>query len=109
MPAVYPHIRPGHEAASITDQKHSRATVFFRRAEAAQHVLRRPVCPAVRILLEQLLDHGGDDVTWRDGVDADSVLAPFRREVARELEDAGFACVVGGTDQALFGVSLRAR
>ena len=52
-------------------------------------------------MFEERFHHGGDDVAGRDGVDADAVVAPFRGEVAGELEDTGFAGVVGGADEAL--------
>ena len=83
MPTIHPQISPRHKTASITDQKHRGTTIFLRRAQAAQHVLFGPVGPALGILFEQFLDHGRDDVAGRDGVDANTVFPPFRREITR--------------------------
>jgi len=68
-----------HEAAGITDQKHGGATVLFRSRKTLQHVLRRPLRFPLWELLEQLLHHGRHDVSWRERVDPNLVLAPFRR------------------------------
>lgn len=90
VPPVNPEVSAGHEAAGVADQKHGRASVLVRKAQLAEHVLRRPISPAFRELLEELLDHGGDNVARRDGVDADAMLAPLGGEVAGELDDTGF-------------------
>lgn len=101
MPTIHPQVRARHETARVADQENTRAAILLGSAQPAQHVLRRPVCPALRVLLEQLLDHGRHDVAGRDGVDADAVGAPLGGEVARELDDAGLAGVVGRADEAL--------
>ncbi len=103
MPAINPHIRPGHERTRIANQKHRRAPVLLRFTQFAQHILRRPVSSPLGVLLEERLDHGGHDVAGREGVDADAVGAPFGSEVAGELDEAGFGGVVGGADEALAG------
>lgn len=98
MPTIDPQITPSHEAARVADAKHRRAPVLLGHTELAQHILRRPVAPALGVFLEQGFDHGGRDVARGDGVDADAVGAPFRGQVAAELEDGGFGGVVGGAD-----------
>jgi hypothetical protein len=95
-----------HKATSITNQKHGRPSVLARFRQPPQHILRRPVRLPLRILLKQCLHHGRDNVPGRDGVDADVVLAPLGREVARELYDACFGCVVGGAYQTLIRIPL---
>ena len=55
----------------------------------------RPFYSPFRISLEQLFDHGGYDVPWRDGVDADVVLAPLSGQIPAELDDGRLAGVVG--------------
>lgn len=102
MAPIDPQITGRHETTRVANQKHRRATILIRHAQFAQHVLRRPLSPPLRVLLEQLLYHGGHDVTRGDGVDTNAVLAPFGREVAGELEHAGFACVVGAAYEALW-------
>jgi hypothetical protein len=98
MPSINPQITARHKAARITDAEHRSTPVLLRHTELSQHVLRRPVAPALGVFLEQSLDHGGRDVAGRDGVDADAVGTPLGREVAAELQDGGFGGVVGGTD-----------
>ena len=101
MSAINLQITASHEAARITNTEHSRTSVLLRHTQLAQHILRRPVAPALGVLLEQSLDHSGRDVAGRNGVHADAVAAPFGGEVAAELEDGGFGGVVGGADEAL--------
>lgn len=101
MSTINLKITASHKAARIADAENSRTPVLLRHTQLAQHVLRRPVAPALRVLLEQSLDHGGRDVAGRNGVHADAVAAPFGGEVAAELEDGGFGGVVGGADEAL--------
>lgn len=99
--AINLQITASHKATRIANAEHSRAPVLLRHTQLAQHVLRRPVAPALGILLEQSLDHGSCDVARRNRVYADAVAAPFRSEVAAELEDGGFGGVVGWADEAL--------
>ena len=77
MPSIDPQITTRHKAARITDAKHRSTPVLLGHTEFPQHILRRPVAPALGVFLEQSLDHGGRDVAGRDGVDADAVGAPF--------------------------------
>jgi hypothetical protein len=98
MPSIDLQIRPCHKAARITYQEHSRAPILGRLTQSPQHILRWPVRLALWVLDKQLLHHGCDNVSWRNGVDADIVHAPFGREVAAELDDTGFGGVVGGAD-----------
>ena len=101
MSAINLKITSSHETARITDAEHSRSPVLLRHTQLAQHILRRPVAPALGVLLEQSFHHSGRDVAGRNGVHANAVAAPFRGEVAAELEDGGFGGVVGWADEAL--------
>ena len=73
----------------------------MRHAQLAKHVLRWPVSPPLRVLLEQRLNHSCGDIARRDGVYADAVYAPLGGEVAGELDHAGFAGIVGWANEAL--------
>ena len=101
MSTINLQITARHKAARITDAEHSRSPVLLRHTQLAQHILRRPVAPALGVLLEQSFHHSGRDVAGRNGVHANAVAAPFRGEVAAELEDGGFGGVVGWADEAL--------
>lgn len=101
MSTINLQITARHEATRVADAEHSRTPVLLRHAQLAQHVLRRPVAPALRVFLEQSLDHGGCDVTGRNCIHTNTVAAPFGSEVAAELEDGGFGGVVGWADETL--------
>lgn len=90
-----------HETARIADAEHSRTSVLLGHTQLAQHVLRRPIAPALRVLLEQSLYHSSCDVAGGNCVHADAVAAPFGGEVAAQLEDGSFGGVVGWADEAL--------
>ena len=101
MSTINLQITSSHEAARIADAEDSRTSVLLGHTQLAQHVLRRPVTPALGVLLEQSLHHGSRDVAGRNGVYANSIAAPFGSEVAAKLEDGGFGGVVGWADEAL--------
>lgn len=101
MAPIDPQITGRHETTRVADEENRRAAVLMRHAQLPQHVLRRPLAPPLGVLLEQLFHHGGHDIAWGDGVDANAVWAPFGREVAGELQYAGFAGVVGAAYKAL--------
>lgn len=82
MPTINLQVTSSHEAARIADAEHSRASVLLRHTQLAQHILRRPIAPALGVLLEQSLHHRGGDVAGGNGVHADAVAAPFGSEVA---------------------------
>jgi hypothetical protein len=82
MPTINLKITSSHEAARIADAEDSRTPVLLRHTQLAQHILRRPIAPALRVLLEQRLHHRSRDVAGRDGIHADAVAAPFGSEVA---------------------------
>ena len=101
MPTINPQIAPRHKATRITYQEHRRTSILLRHTQLAQHILRRPIPLALRVLVEQRFYHRGDDVAGGDGVDADAVGSPLGGEIATELEHCGFGGVVGGTDESL--------
>lgn len=90
MSAINLHISGSHEAARLTQQEDSRATVLLRLTELAKHVLRGPVSLSIRVLLEQLLHHCGHDIARRYCVHTNTVLTPLRGEVTGELDDTSF-------------------
>ena len=59
----------------IADQEHGSAPVLLRLAKLAERVVCQSLGLTLRELDKQLLDHVRNDVTWRDGVDADAVRA----------------------------------
>ncbi|EPE03446.1 ribosome assembly protein [Ophiostoma piceae UAMH 11346] len=80
--------------------KDGSAAVFFGFAEAAEHVAVGPVGTPLWVLIKQRLGHGRDNVARRDGVDADAVLAPLRRQVAAELQHRRLGRIVCRADEA---------
>ena len=101
MATIHSQIRPRHERTRITDQEHRRPSVLLRLRQTAQHVLRRPLFFSLWVLHEQFLHHCRHNVSGRDGVDANVVLAPFRRQVTCELHHTGFRRIVCRADEAL--------
>lgn len=77
MSAVDAQVRARHEAAGIAEQEDGSAAVVLGLAECAEHVVGGPLGLALGVLDEELLNHVGDDVAGRDGVDADAVGTPF--------------------------------
>jgi hypothetical protein len=101
VPTINFEITSGHEAARVADAEYCRTSVLLRHTQLAQHVLRWPVAPALRVLLEQRFHHCRRDVTGRNGVDTNTIGAPLGSKVAAKLEDGGFGGVVRRTYQAL--------
>jgi len=102
MPTIHSQVRSGHEPAGIAQQEDGGTPIILRGAKLAQHILRRPVALPLREFLEQGLDHVRDDVARRDSIDADAVLTPLGRHVARQLDDGCFRGVVSGADETLW-------
>lgn len=92
-----------HEAASIRQAEESRAAEFLGNSQTTKHVLSFPSSAGSGVLLKDLVDHGGDDVAWAEGVDADTVAAPFHREGAGELDNGCFGAVVNWGSHAFVG------
>ena len=101
MTPIDPHIRPRHELRSIAQQEDCSPTIIFRLAQLIEHILLWPLLPPLRILNEQLLRHGSDDIARGNRVHADAILAPFRRQITSQLDDACFGGIVGWTDESL--------
>lgn len=99
--AIYLQIRTSHERTRVTDQEDRRTPVFPWLRQPSQHILRWPLCLPLRKLDKQLLHHRRHDVSRRDGVDTNIMLAPFRSKVASQLNNACFRCVVCRANQAL--------
>jgi hypothetical protein len=102
---INPQISPSHEAAGIAEQKHGRPAVLLWVTEALEHVCVGPCSAPLRNSLKQPRRHGRHDVARRDGVDADAVLAPFGRKVARQLDNGGFGGVISSRSWKLVDVS----
>ena len=94
MASIDPEITPSHKAACVTDEEYGSTAKFFRRAETIQHVPLGPIYPPFRIRLEKGLGHGCNDIAWGYGVDADTMLAPFRSKVTSELNYGGLGRII---------------
>lgn len=101
MATIHSQVTSSHEAASIANQEDSGTTVLFRSGKTGKHVLLGPLVATFGKLEKELLNHGGDNVARGDGIHADVVGAPFRSEVAGELEDSCFASVICGANKTL--------
>lgn len=101
MASVNAQIAARHEAARVAEQEDSCSPVFLRLGQPAKHVLLGPLLAALGELHEQVLDHGSNDVSGGEGVDADPVHTPFSGQIAAKLHHRGLGRVVGGADQSL--------
>ena len=99
--AIHPQVCPCHIRACVAEQEYRCPTILLGLAKLPQHVLRGPIGPPLGVELEELIHHGGHDVSRGNGVDADAVLAPFGREIARELDDASFGGIICRADESL--------
>jgi hypothetical protein len=50
---------------------------------------------------EQIFHHRRDDVSRTQGIDANSVLAPFAGKILGQLLDSGLGGIVGRTNETL--------
>lgn len=98
---VHAKVATSHEAAGVAKEEDCCTAVLVGCRKSAEHVLLGPLVAALGELFEQLLDHGGDNVSRGDGVDADIVLTPFRGEVTAKLEHGSLTGIVSGADEAL--------
>ena len=98
---IDPQVRCRHKAARIANEEHCSASILLWHTQLSQHVLRGPIPLSLRILLKQGFYHGSLDISRRNGINSNTVMAPFGGEVACQLHYGSFAGVVGGTDKTL--------
>ena len=91
--SVYDKVRTCCEGTGVARKVYTDGFQFFRFSEAAHRSHRVP-------FLDQR-DQAGrvgnrlcPDVSRADGVDADTALRPFDRKRLRQLDHAGFRCIV---------------
>lgn len=94
---------PSHEAASIRQREQSRTTELLRHRQAPEHILRFPRRTSRRILLEDLLNHGRNDVTRAKTVDPNAMPPPLHSQRARKLDHSRLGGIVHGARHALVG------
>lgn len=82
MAAINSKVTARHEAACVAEEKNSRASILGGQTEAVEHVIPGPRFPALRKLVQKRLNHFCRDVSRRQRVDPDAMLAPFRGEAA---------------------------
>jgi len=78
MAPIHSQIRRRHEGARIRKQEDCCCSVLLGLAQPPEHILRRPISPPLGIPLEQFFNHGSYNVTRRDCVHPDPILAPLR-------------------------------
>lgn len=83
-----------HEAAGIAEEEDGGAAELLGAADAAEHVLACPLGLALGVVVEEVLKHLGQNIAGGEGVDSDSVLAPFGSQAAPQLDDGGLGWIV---------------
>lgn len=101
MAAIDPQVRARHKTTRIADQKHGSTPVLLRLTQSPQHILFRPLSLPLRKFIEERLDHSRHNVTGRNGIYPDAIVAPFCGKISPELKDGGFGGVISGADESL--------
>lgn len=99
MPPVNSQISSSHEAAGVAKEENCSPTVFLGITQPLQHVRIRPCSLPFRKCLEKTGSHSRDDITWREGVDANSVLAPFCGKVPGQLDYSRLGGIIRPVDR----------
>lgn len=107
--AINADISTSHERRGVGDEEDSSTTELRRVRDAAKHVLASPLGLALGVDVEEVLKHLGLDVTGRDGVDTDTVLAPFSSKRATKLQDGGLGGIVNTRYELAMNKNMRLR
>lgn len=94
MSTVDTEITSRHEAASIAEQKYGSTAIFLGDAESLKHVLLGPLLLSLRVVVKQVQQHLGQDITRRESVDADAILAPLGSQASGQLDNSSLGGVV---------------
>lgn len=94
MAAIDTKIGTGHVTTRIAQKKDCRATILTRLIEAAEHALGGPLLSAIGVVIEQVSKHLCKGVSRREGIDTNSVLAPFHGKVMGELYNGSLGGIV---------------
>ncbi|KAG7833700.1 hypothetical protein KL943_003808 [Ogataea angusta] len=92
--AVDSKVRARHEPRAVAEEEHGGRLEVFGRAQPVEHGAAHPGLVQLGFHVQQLLGHGSYDITGRDGVDADAILAPLLAQRPRELQHGGLGRVV---------------
>ena len=110
VPAIGTQVHAGGIRATIGEQENDGRLVLLDGGQTAQHVALFPRALQARDCLKRRHRDGRHDIPWADAVDADGrvrpVVAPFRRQVARHLQDRGLGRVVRARVDALANSSV---
>lgn len=98
MATIDAEVSTSHEGRGIRDEEDGSATELGGIRDATEHVLASPLGLTLRVDIEEVLKHLGLNVTGREGVDTDTVLAPFRGEGATKLKDGRLGGIVDTED-----------
>ena len=85
-----------HEAARIRETKQRRATEFLRGSQTTKHILRLPNSPRSRVLLENLLNHGRNNMSRAKAVHTNTMTAPLHSQRAGKLDNSSLGGIVHG-------------
>lgn len=94
MSAVNTEITPRHEAAGVAEQEYGSTAILLGDTESLKHVLLGPLLLSLGVIVKQVQQHLGQDVTGRECVDADTVLAPLGSQASGQLDNGSLGGVV---------------
>lgn len=94
MSTVNTEITSRHEAAGVTEQEHGSTAIFLGNTESLKHVLLGPLLFSLRVIIEQIQQHLSQDVTRRECVNANAILAPLGSQASGQLDNGSLGGVI---------------
>lgn len=94
MSTVNSEVASRHEAASVTEQEYGSTAIFLGDTETLKHVLLGPLFLSLGVVVEQVQQHLSQDVSGRECVDADVILAPLSSQASGQLDNGSLGGVV---------------
>lgn len=109
MPSINPQIRSRHIRIPIPQKKHSCRPILLDVRHSAQHIPLGPQCLQPRPFLKRRNGHRRENISRTERIHSDwrmdTVIPPFRRQVASKLEHGGLGSVVRACVDALLMIS----
>lgn len=95
MSTVNTKIASRHEAASVAEQEYGSTAIFLGDTESLKHVLLGPLFLSLGVVVEEVQQHLSQDVSRRECVDADAILAPLSSQASGKLDNGSLGGVIG--------------
>lgn len=94
MSTIDTEITSRHEAAGIAEQEYGSTAIFLGDTESLKHVLLGPLLFSLGVVVEQVQQHLSQDVTRRECVNTDTILAPLGSQASGQLDNGSLGGVI---------------